>query len=581
MREMGRARARRGHGRSGSRRALGSSGASERHRSLRAKTQRWVTFTLRGVLLLVLFCVACGGGNTGGKFTPDDDTGKVASALTSSCSFTVTKNVYDGSQWWGTISFENNGPSSSSNYQVEFDVPAGAHCTADAVPSGATLSPLAGTTSPDQTVSNHCIFAWTNASPLAAGATTTFNYSTDSQSFSSANNVDVSDSACNGGALTCNTFALSKNSYDGSQWWGTISFKNNGPTSSSNYQAQFDVPSGAHCTADAVPSGATLSPLSGTTHPDKTVSNHCVFTWANMAPLAAGASFTFNYSTDSQSFSSASNVTARDTLCSGALSCVMPSAVPALPQWTAGTSYVLGQQVQYQGQPFQCMQPSCVAQTSVPPGGTGSLSTWTGVEECGIEPWAPGVAYSVGAIVVYGGQLYHCTTPNTSSPGSPPNADPSQWQSFNPAAGAPGASGDPTQVTPVLDCVASGPGVYTGVFGYKNTSSSPVVVPIGSNNKFTGGAAGSPPGRGQPIDFASGTQDGAFVVDFDGTALTWQLGGHSVTASSSSTACTTTQGPDGPVVNFGGTPILLHPNPLQSFPAASFPPRRSRRQALP
>jgi hypothetical protein len=68
------------------------------------------------------------------------------------CSFTVTHNVYDGSLWWGTISFTNDGPASSSNYKVEFDVPPGVHCTADAVPPGATLSPLSGTTSPDRTV---------------------------------------------------------------------------------------------------------------------------------------------------------------------------------------------------------------------------------------------------------------------------------------------------------------------------------------------------------------------------------------------------------------------------------------------
>jgi hypothetical protein len=38
-------------------------------------------------------------------------------------SFTVLENDYDGPQWWGTIKFRNEGPSTSSNFKVEFDVP--------------------------------------------------------------------------------------------------------------------------------------------------------------------------------------------------------------------------------------------------------------------------------------------------------------------------------------------------------------------------------------------------------------------------------------------------------------------------
>ena len=37
--------------------------------------------------------------------------------------FAVTKNVYDGPDWWGTITFKNGGPYNSYNYKVEFDVP--------------------------------------------------------------------------------------------------------------------------------------------------------------------------------------------------------------------------------------------------------------------------------------------------------------------------------------------------------------------------------------------------------------------------------------------------------------------------
>ena len=109
--------------------------------------------------------------------------------------FTVTQNVYDGPNWWGTLRFRNNGPTASSNYKVEFDVPAGRHCTADYVPPGATLSPLTGSGSSARTVSNHCVFTWNNASPLAVGASKTFNYSTDSNNFSAASNVVVTDAS--------------------------------------------------------------------------------------------------------------------------------------------------------------------------------------------------------------------------------------------------------------------------------------------------------------------------------------------------------------------------------------------------
>jgi hypothetical protein len=229
--------------------------------------------------------------------------------------FTVTTNNYDGAQWWGTITFKNNGPQSTSSYKVEFDVPAGAHCTAepDAIPPGATLTPLAS--NGQMTVSNHCIFTWNNTTPLTPGQSKTFNYSADSQHFNAASNVTPSD---NGNGEVCSTFTVTKNVYDGPEWWGTITFKNNGPTSSYNYKVEFDVPSGGHCTADEVPSGATLSPLTGSGSSAHTVSNHCVFTWSNASPVANGGSKTFNYSTDKQNFTKASNVKVSDSsTCTG------------------------------------------------------------------------------------------------------------------------------------------------------------------------------------------------------------------------------------------------------------------------
>src|SRR5207249_2750820 len=106
------------------------------------------------------------------------------------------------------------------------------------------------------------------------------------------------------------------NTYNGTQWWGTATFSNNGPATSSNYSVAFDVPAGAHCTNDAVPAHATLSPLNGSGTGAKTVSNHCVFTWSK-APLASGASLTFNYSADTTaSFNATGSTAVHDAICS-------------------------------------------------------------------------------------------------------------------------------------------------------------------------------------------------------------------------------------------------------------------------
>jgi hypothetical protein len=276
----------------------------------------------------------------------------------------ITQNTYQGSTWWGTIEIKNaDQASSSSSYQVQLDVPSSAHCTADYVPPGATLSPLVGSGTSAHTSGNHCVFTWLNASPLAPGATRQFNYSTDSQSFTAATNVFASDacasetdalfcarlgkacgavsgadncgrartvSSCGsctapticGGGGTANvcgspscSFNVTTNTYDGSEWWGTITFKNKGPATSATYSVEFDVPSGVHCTADYLPPGAVLSPLTGSGSSAHTTGNHCVFTWTNAGTLAVDASKTFNYSTDSQSFSSASNVVASFPMC--------------------------------------------------------------------------------------------------------------------------------------------------------------------------------------------------------------------------------------------------------------------------
>jgi hypothetical protein len=82
---------------------------------------------------------------------------------------------------------------------------------------------------------------------------------------------------------------------------------------------EFDVPSGKHCTnePDSVPSGATLSPLTGSGSSAHTLSNHYVFTWNTSTVLASGVLKTFNDSTDSNasSFTSATSLVASDSIC--------------------------------------------------------------------------------------------------------------------------------------------------------------------------------------------------------------------------------------------------------------------------
>jgi hypothetical protein len=113
------------------------------------------------------------------------------------CSFAVTKNTYDGPNYWGTIAFKN-GSSAVSGVMVAFDVPSGAHCTNDSVPSGATLAPLQGSGASATTTANHCVFTWHGAT-LSAGASKTFNYSTDSSQGIAAANVVVSYASCSSG----------------------------------------------------------------------------------------------------------------------------------------------------------------------------------------------------------------------------------------------------------------------------------------------------------------------------------------------------------------------------------------------
>jgi chitinase len=147
------------------------------------------------LLVLATSLASAGALASGCAMASGESSAAESDSLTGACSLGVTKNVYDGPAYWGTMTIVNHGPSSAAGFSVALDVPSGAHCTNDAVPSGATLSPLTGSGSSAHTTSNHCKLTWA-AATLGAGASTTFNYSTDSASFSAATNVVASSPSC-------------------------------------------------------------------------------------------------------------------------------------------------------------------------------------------------------------------------------------------------------------------------------------------------------------------------------------------------------------------------------------------------
>jgi beta-glucanase (GH16 family) len=147
-------------------------------------------FSIVAAVLAPLCGAACSGSPSEQESSSDPE------SLTTTCSSNVTTNTYDGPNYWGTIAVKNTTASAWSGFAITFQVPSGAHCTNDAVPSGARLSPLNGRGSSATTRSNTCTFTWTTS--LAAGATKTFNYSTDSNSFHAATNVTARSASCGG-----------------------------------------------------------------------------------------------------------------------------------------------------------------------------------------------------------------------------------------------------------------------------------------------------------------------------------------------------------------------------------------------
>jgi hypothetical protein len=76
-------------------------------------------------------------------------------------------------------------------------------------------------------------------------------------------------------------------------------------------------------------------------------------------------------------------------------------------------------------------------------------------------------------------------------------------------------------VTPVLDCyVDNRDGSWTAVFGYRNTTATPVTIPVGPDNKVTPTTYGTP----QPTTFQPGLHHGVFSVTVTrGAGPMWHL----------------------------------------------------------
>ena len=146
-----------------------------------------IRLALRGVVAASVCLAACASSTSEDAATTD-------TALAGACGFTVRQNAYDGPGYWGTISFRN-GSQAVTGIAVSFDAPAGARCTNDTVPPGATLSPPTGSGASARTTSSRCTFTWNNVA-FAAGATRTFNYSTDGAISGAASNLTVSYASC-------------------------------------------------------------------------------------------------------------------------------------------------------------------------------------------------------------------------------------------------------------------------------------------------------------------------------------------------------------------------------------------------
>src|SRR4051794_4965081 len=85
--------------------------------------QRGVSMRQKDLFVICLVNLGIGVvGSVGCNGVAPQDTENVSQDATSVCAATVTKNVYDYKNWWGTITFVNKGATTSTNWSLSFDV---------------------------------------------------------------------------------------------------------------------------------------------------------------------------------------------------------------------------------------------------------------------------------------------------------------------------------------------------------------------------------------------------------------------------------------------------------------------------
>ncbi len=126
-------------------------------------------------------------------------------------------------------------------------------------------------------------------------------------------------------------------------------------------------------------------------------------------------------------------------------------------------------------------------------------------------------------------------------------------------------------LTPTFNCVWHDTGGnWTAVFGYQNSSTYDITVPVGSLNFMSPGPADA----GQWTTFPTGTVGSAFTVPFSPPRLTWTLVGSTATGSSSGKTCSSP-----PVPAFGSPGVLLR-TALIALPMLLVAARTRRVRAL-
>ncbi|SEK68491.1 chitosanase [Stigmatella aurantiaca] len=103
-------------------------------------------------------------------------------------------------------------------------------------------------------------------------------------------------------ALAACSHTVTTNTYVGSDWWGTLVFKNTGTATITSPQVIFNVPSGVACDHDEP----------GWTHTQSGVT--CTYSSSSVT-IGANASYTFYYSTNSNSSFTATNVQLTSASC--------------------------------------------------------------------------------------------------------------------------------------------------------------------------------------------------------------------------------------------------------------------------